>query len=256
MTRKPYVVLTSPRSGSTWLISILNQLPGCTAYGELFLSRKRKPNGTTWDDEFYYPRFIEVFPQNKLMRPLQVFQYLNRLYREKGAVGFKLMYAHLAKFPELMLYLRLQKVHVIHLVRRNSLDVVISQAINRKVHKAHRLSGEGPTDPIQVDLKLENLVRRLDRKQKKALLVRNAIRRAGLPVLEIAYEDLVENPSSLKSICEFLSLPQPQVLPESKFVKNRQKSQADVVRNYAEVQAVLSGTPYIEWLEKNEGQPF
>jgi LPS sulfotransferase NodH len=96
----------------------------------------------------------------------------------------------------------------------------------------------------------------LDRKQKKALLVRNAIRRAGLPVLEIAYEDLVENPSSLKSICEFLSLPQPQVLPESKFVKNRQKSQADVVRNYAEVQAVLSGTPYIEWLEKNEGQPF
>lgn len=249
-----FVLLTAPRSGSTWLVSMLNKVEGASAYGELFLPRKRQPDQVQWDVDFAYPRFFDQHTPELPLRPLKVFAYLNRLYRQEGVVGFKLMYAHLKKYPELFAYLQLRRIRVIHLVRRNSFDVILSQALNQKLNLAHQISGqERHLGDVQVELDTKTLLRRLRRKQRVANRYRALLRLSLLPHMEIAYEDLVQEPKTFRSICKFLSLPEQDDLPESKFTKIRKKSQADIIRNYTEVRNLLAGTEYECWLSE---EPF
>ena len=71
-----FIVLTTNRSGSVWVMSTLNSLPNVTAQGELFLPRNRASE-RRWDSDFAIPRFIEAKPNGLAFRPFTVFSYLN-----------------------------------------------------------------------------------------------------------------------------------------------------------------------------------
>ncbi len=147
--RTKFVVLTSQRSGSAWLISILRKLENTSAYGELFLGRKRVPGKMEWDSDFAYPRFIETEASGLAIRPLSVFSYLDELYRQPGAVGFKLMYSQLRQYPEILAYLVRHHISVVHLVRQNHLDVVISGAVAARTGQTHLLIDQPQLGDIQ-----------------------------------------------------------------------------------------------------------
>src|SRR3990172_13252387 len=95
-----FVVFTTQRNGSTWLMSVLNGLEGVSAQGELFLPRPRSPE-TRWDSEFALPRYVESKSQYRSVRPFSVFKSLSALYRSEGAVGFKLLYSQLRRYPQI-----------------------------------------------------------------------------------------------------------------------------------------------------------
>jgi len=242
----PFVILTSPRSGSTWLVSLLNQMEDTTSYGELFLPRKRSGK---WDKDFAYPRFVEARKAGRLTRPAEVFKYLDTLYQQPGAVGFKLMYSHLRRYPELLAYFEIHRVRIIHLVRQNPLDILISRAVKRKLEQAHRLANEPPVEGLQVELNTETLIRKLQIKQRKMNRARNLLRWSGLRQMEIGYEELQRDPSSFSRLCRFLSIESDGNMPESKFQKVRRESQTKVLKNYGEVRQVLEGTNYLVYLE-------
>lgn len=112
-----FVLFTTQRSGSTWVIDTLNFVDTVSAYGELLLRQPR-----VWDvgpDD--YPRLIDYPDKNHVsqrlpsVRPLKTFAYLDGLYKGKGerqehdsignaqitqSVGFKLMYSALRQYPE------------------------------------------------------------------------------------------------------------------------------------------------------------
>ena len=58
-----FIVLMTGRSGSVWVMSTLNNIPGVTAHGALFLPRSRA-TGTRWDSNFANTRFIETKKTN------------------------------------------------------------------------------------------------------------------------------------------------------------------------------------------------
>jgi LPS sulfotransferase NodH len=250
---KKFAIITTPRSGSTWLINLLDQMEGVNAYGELFLPRKRKPEAAARSGSFAYPRFVETGSHKLPARPAAVFAYLNRLYGQPGTNGFKLMYAHLGRFPELLAYFIARRVHVIHLVRENTLDVVVSQAINRKSAQAHKLAreqaGGNGSEAVEVELNPRRLLAKIEHKQRKTQKMRRLLRTAGLPQREIAYEQLQRDPVAFGALCQFLAIPFSGELPESQFVRSRQRSHAEVIRNYSDVKQALAGTPYLGWLE-------
>ena len=126
-----FVVLTTHRSGSQWVMSTLSNYQGVSAHGELFLPRPRLPTKKR-DSNLVYARFIETKFGHFTARPFSVFSYLNTLYSMPGKVGFKLMYKQLGLYPEILAYLLRHHVHVIHLVRRNYLDVMLSYAVKAK----------------------------------------------------------------------------------------------------------------------------
>ncbi|RPI22787.1 MAG: hypothetical protein EHM70_23335 [Chloroflexota bacterium] len=253
-TGKKFVVLTSQRSGSTWLISVLNQIEGVSAYGELFLRRKSARSENQWDTDFARPRFVETEFPNLMKRPLTTFAYLNDLYHKPGAVGFKLMYSHMAKHPELLAYFMLRRIRVVHLVRHNCLDVLISRAVKRKMNRAHVIAGQPEAGEVQVEMNPESLIRRLDTRTKKMMNARKMLKWSGLPSIEVGYEDLTRDGTAFQNICNFLSINSGYEIPKSKFVKIRQRSQAEVISNYAEIIEALKGTPYEGFLEEREDQ--
>jgi LPS sulfotransferase NodH len=243
-----FIVLTTNRSGSEWVISTLNSLPNVYAQGELFLPRRRKTE-KRWDSDFARPRYIESKPKGLPFRPFSVFSYLNELYAQPGKVGFKLMYAQLGQYPEILPYLLKHRVHVVHLVRRNHLDVLLSYAVKASLGKAHLLSGQSTPEKLQVILETSNLTNRLERLEKFHNLARRLLKLTGLPSLEIAYEDLLRDQSNFQRIWDFLSVPPAERSAQSTLVKIRKGGHREVIINYDEVKQSLANTKFAGLLE-------
>jgi len=243
-----FVVLTTNRSGSEWLISTLNSLPHVAAQGELFLPRARVSE-RRWDSDFACPRFIETKSAGLTFRPLSVFSYLNALYSTPGTVGFKLMYEQLGLYPEILAYLMRHRIHVVHLVRRNHLDVVLSYAVKAKIGRAHLLLGQSAPDDIRVELDTENLIRQLAWLQKKQSMARKLLSWCRLPHLEVAYEDLLRDPAHFRLIWNFLSIKSEEHMPQSTLVKIRRGGQREVISNYDEVKQILANSKFAELVE-------
>lgn len=244
-----FVVLTTNRSGSVWVMSTLNSLNHVTAQGELFLPRKRTTE-KRWDSDFAYPRFIETKSTDRNLRPFSVFSYLDSFFNDTpGAVGFKLMYEQLGAYPEILAYFIWHRVRVVHLVRRNHLDVLISYAVKARLGQAHLLQGQSAPEDMRVELDGEKLIKRMEWLEKKQNIARIMLRGCGLPHLEIAYEDLHRDQNQFRQIWHFLSINSEAALPESTLVKIRKGGHQDVIKNYGEIKERLSGSRFAELLE-------
>lgn len=246
--RSRFVVFTTQRTGSTWLMSVLNTFEEVSAQGELFLPRPRSRD-KRWDSDFARARYVESRAQFGSLRPVSVFRYLSAFYDSPNSVGFKLMYSQVMSFPEILLFVMRQKLDVVHLVRRNHLDVLISFALKHKIGQAHILSSaDRPTD-MAIDLSVRSLLRDLERLQFKQDLGRRVLRLCRLRHIEVAYEDLVADQSHFARLLDFLHIPFEGALPESHILKTRLETQKEVLRNYDEVQRTLAGSQYSHLLE-------
>lgn len=243
-----FVVLTTNRSGSVWVMSTLSSLPKVSAQDELFLPRKRALE-RRWDSDFARPRFIETKFDDLTFRPFSVFSYLNALYGASGAVGFKLMYAQLRLYPEILAYFMWHRVRVVHLVRRNHLDVVLSYAVKAKIGRAHLLLGQAAPDDIGVELDTEILIKQLTWLRKKQNIARKLLSWSRLPYLEIAYEDLLRDPDRFRLIFDFLFITFEKAMPAPTVVKITRKKHCDVIRNYKKVKEVLANSEFCGLLE-------
>jgi LPS sulfotransferase NodH len=251
MSRHPatkFVVFTTNRSGSTWLMSTLNHLPNVTGQGELFLPRPRSTE-KRWDSDFACPRFVEAQAGGSRIRPFAVFSYLDALYNSPGVVGFKLMYEQLGLYPEIALYLMRRRIRVVHLVRQNHLDVVVSYAVKAKLGQAHLLSGQRAPADMGVELDPKKLLDQLTWLHKKQQLARRLLRWCRLPHIEVTYEDLLRDPAHFRRIVDFLALGGVETMPQSTLLKIRQGGHREVIRNYQQVREVLMNSQFTGLLE-------
>ena len=229
-------------------MSVLNAYEGFTAQGELFLPRPRSRE-KRWDSDFACPRYVESRTEHGRVRPMSVFRYLDAFFGQGGYVGFKLMYSQLRRYPEILPYLMRRRVRVVHLVRANHLDVLISFALKREIGKAHVLDPrERPTE-VTVELPAPSLVRRLKWLQFKHDVARRVLRACRLPHLEVTYEELVRDPDRFNRILEFLGASVDGREPRSHILKTRLGGQRDVVTNYDEVARVLASTRFAALLD-------
>jgi LPS sulfotransferase NodH len=243
-----FVVFTTQRTGSTWLMSVLNNQDGVSAQGELFLPRPRSQE-RRWDSDFAWPRYVESRERFGSLRPFSVYRYLKDFYRSPGSVGFKLMYSQLKSFPEILPFLVREKIDVVHLVRRNHIDVLISFALKRQIGRAHVLSAADRPEDERVKLDTGSLVRDIRRLQLKQDLGRWALRLARLRHLEVAYEDLVDDRLRFEPLLDFLHIPLEGAALESAILRTRIGRQREVLGNYDEVQRTLAGSHFSHLLD-------
>lgn len=243
-----FVVFTTNRSGSEWVMSTLNGFPGVSTFGEQFLSKPHSAE-KKWDSDFTFPRFIESRPRGLPFRPFSVLSYLEGLYAQPGKVGFKLMYKQLGFYPEILLYFLRQRVRVVHLVRRNHLDVMLSYAVKAHIGHAHLMVGQPAPDELRVELDTSSLVRKLAWLQKQQDWARSLLRVTGLSSLEVAYEDLVRDQTLFLRIGDFLSIDSREQLPQSALTRIRKGSHRDVIGNYDQVRSALANSEFAGLLE-------
>jgi LPS sulfotransferase NodH len=159
------------------------------------------------------------------------------------------MYSQLRAYPEIGPYLVCRRIRVVHLVRRNYLDVLISSALKAKLGQAHFLDGQPRPEDPRVEIETQGLVECLKWKENKYRSMRSLLRWSTLPHIEVAYEDLVRDPSHFDDVWSFLAIDSQGRTAESQIQKTRQKGQLETLTNFPEVQQALAGTRYAELVE-------
>lgn len=244
-----FVVFTTNRSGSEWVMSTLNNYQDVSAHSELFLSRVRDLNNK-WYAEFSYPRFIESKVAGLRVRPFSVFSYLDKFYSQPGKVGFKLMYKQLGAYPEMLPYFMRHRIRVIHLVRQNHLDVMLSYASKAKLGRSHLLRGQSAPEKLRVELDTKNLVRQMMWLERQQHFARAMLRLCRLPYLEVTYEDLLRDQNFyFRRIADFLQLDSLEQMPQSPLTRIRRAGHRDVITNYDQVKQVLANSKFAGMLE-------
>jgi LPS sulfotransferase NodH len=243
-----FVVLTFPRSGSTWLMSTLDSHPRITAYDELFLGAtgvQPRPADVP-DFRSYMARIHE--PVRRL-GPLHRAGYLRAVFRGRPgieAVGFKLMYGQARANPGLLPLFTIRRVRIVHLIRANLLDAVVSYEAGRVSGVFHRKPGD-PAPETRIRLDVTALRDRLGYMEWDVARARVWLERYRLPRLEVAYEELVgRHDETLSAIREFLGVEEDADLA-SAYVPVGHGAKLDLVENIDDVRVILTGTRF-EWM--------
>jgi hypothetical protein len=168
------------------------------------------------------------------------------------ALGFKLMSRQLLRYPEVLLKLMVDEYRIIHLVRQNHLDVVISQRLMKQLGKAHSTE---QVDRQTVHLEPSSLLRALTWREREIELTRTFLLLLGkspafgLPSLEITYASLRRDArEALNAAASFLSVPSYQEY-DSRFKKISTAPDWERIENYDEVRQALRGTRFCPLLD-------
>jgi LPS sulfotransferase NodH len=114
----PFVILTAPRTGSSWLVDLLNNHPQVAAHGELFVPEAREfENAYGSHDLPYFDTYARNGgrPRSKLGLLRKRVAYLNELNgrSEVDCVGFKVSYKQATLSPGVLTYLSLRRARVV-----------------------------------------------------------------------------------------------------------------------------------------------
>lgn len=249
MTR--FVVLTAPRSGSGWLIDLLNSHAAIVAHAELFhVERRTAPDYGARE----LPYFEAYLGRRRHVRLVHQVAYLATLYAARPgarAVGFKLTYVQAAANPALLPLLSLRRVRAVHLVRANLLAAAISWKVARDSGIYHVRRAE-PAHGDSVFLDVGGLRSELEERELAIARARRRLERLRLPRLEVAYEELVgRRDETLARVLRFLGL-EPEIdLLESELQRVHPEPPFEQLANADEVRATLAGTRF-EWMLEQE----
>ncbi len=246
-----FIVLSTQRSGSTWVVDMLNSHPQVTCYGALFLpeGQGKQPVGAQM------PYFYDLMRQegrSRILHPVLGWRFVSSVFRNtRGgtAVGFKLMYSQFKYVPWLLLYLTLRRVRVVHLVRSNKLDHVISTASARARGQFHQWDGEQVENP-PVRLEPERVVDQIRWEETKVRRARRILALLRAPRLEITYEELVQDPSRYDDVLTFIGAPTSEGQLTTSLRKWNRRGYEASVENLDELRAALRGTPYAALLDR------
>jgi LPS sulfotransferase NodH len=245
-----FVIFATQRTGSSWLMDMLDSHPTIASYDELLLAGASGSGywGRT-DLEFFEPYYLRHRKHdNPMARALWAFRYLRKLYTpRKGteAIGMKLMYDQLWKNPFVWIYMIRHRVRVVHLVRANLLDIVLSGqaiAVRKTPHARQGDVVQTPAialDPIITLAMLKTLERRIR-------LARRLLARLPIQHCEISYEQLLADPSQVSEVFAFLNVaaqPEPGAVV-SNFKKLNTVNRSDLIENDAEIAQILEGTRF------------
>lgn len=256
-----FVLLATQRTGSTWVQEMLNSHPDLKVYSEMFLSYAT--GMPMWE-----PRDVEfanTYLQARVRRPARLsrhywtIRYLQRLFdqSEIGAVGFKCMYNQIKPNPAIAAYLASAPVRVVHLIRRNLLDTVISARL-AEAGGVYQLASDGrppipwsPTEIQRLKVRLEpdRTLADLRRLSRERDWIRLALRLLRIPTCEVAYEDLVHDNRGFGRILRFLGVGG-EVQLHSGLRKLNAQPPSEVVENFQELESALSATRFERFLRR------
>jgi hypothetical protein len=239
------ILLTTQRTGSTFLIECLNSHPDIEATGELLIGGPIKPQPLTKG---------RLRPLAKAWRFARAGAWMPRRHMERYFSGgearvrlFKAMYNHISN-PITLGYLRERtEIRILHLRRHNLL----------KMHVSRKLMGSGKRvqswKPVTESARVE-----ID--PVEALAEMRSVRRqyqhfeevfAAHARLQLVYEDLIVqqsiNPRVTEAICAFLGVTRAAMT--SRLVKMNPDPLSEIVINYDNLASAISRTEFSELLD-------
>ena len=217
---------------------MLDSHPRVSCYGELLLPEGTGRHPVGAQDTVPLSDVLRERHRGSLARHLEGWRYLDRLYRGRAeSVGFKLMYAQVRAFPWLPAYLALRRVRVVHVVRRNKFDQVLSRIVARETNQYHVLPGEEVIE-ARVRVDVDDLLRQMEWEERKVEKFRRLLSLLPVPSLEVSYELLASGETGFETLLHFVG-----VAPEgdlvSRLTRLGSRSYEERIENYEEVRKAL-----------------
>lgn len=241
------IILTTQRTGSTFLVACLNSHPEVSCIGEML------SGGHVWAPDFVFrSRFATkayryltsgaVFPTRMMDK------YFAR--RDRPVMAFKAMYNHMRP-PWTIRYLREHtEIRILHLRRHNLLKQYVSRqllAVRRdKVWQPHAIA---PVTPASVLVSSDSALRymrriRAEYEAHERLFSQHAR-------LQLCYETMIGEktlrPEVAKEVCNFLLINQHPM--HSDLIKMNPEQLRSMVTNYDELAAEIRTTEFADLLD-------
>lgn len=246
-----FVLLSTQRSGTSWLMERLAAHPAIGSYGELLLSgREGWPD---WPPGANDRPFFATYLKNRGAQPsslsahLQLFRFLDYLYeprRDFRTIGFKLMYNEATPYPEILSYLCRRRVRVLHLLRANLLDIALSQ-MGTGMRKFSHAWRSAEKEDIRIYVNTRTLLWWLRKLERDRRIARLMLRTMRLDVYEVTYEDLLTGDAPLHAALKFIGIPT-DATPElpATMMKLAPLSHTEGIANFRQVEACLRGSRF------------
>jgi LPS sulfotransferase NodH len=255
----PFVIIFAGRTGSSHLVSLLNQDPRVLCYPEILvglnLARQERavhnvahglsqtrPNGYRIAEEYFTPDLATKLE----MRPFK-------------AVGFKTKVTDLFHAPALLQHLKWMGFRMIYMRRRNVLKAALSSMnatrLNKKTGAWNAAKESNVQGALNVDLVKFN--QELEHRELVDSLHDWFYAHYQGYKQTVYYEDMLEDEGDfLSSIFNFLDVPltMPRVL-RRRFHKNTPDHLEGAVRNYQEFKTYFADTPYARHLDLPAARP-
>lgn len=276
----PFILLTFPRTGSTYIRIWLDSHTHIRSHGEVFLGHYSNEDGfAAHCSEFYgLGGMLHGLHFNRYVRKLRVGvlpgsyveDFMERFYHDhqfpvpwvsykedsrtvgeldKQWAGFKLMYYQLMALPSLQKYIANNNFAVLHLVRRNLLKQYVSMLRMRMKKMSHSTSDVVKATPVQ--LNIPAMFRHFSRLQKHIGHFRS-LYDGQEKYYEFTYESFFENPDVVGAgISETLGVPACS-MEGAKLKKTSTNRLSDEIANSDEVITALVGTEYEGFLDDYE----
>jgi LPS sulfotransferase NodH len=247
-----FIVLTTQRSGATFFIKCLSGHPQIACRHETVFTQDNKFKFFSFDrpTSFYYQyrssslgrQLAHRFRRRSLIYDC-IDDYFCTLPSNSKAIGFKLSYNHVRKYPEIADWIKDHDVRIVHFVRTNVFRTILSLATAKKRGVYHATQ---QVEPVQVHLDPRKLLRNLTRRTRLIEMYRT--RFAEKPYLEVSYESFVgDRDVQTRRILQFLDIDE-FVYLDSDLVKLNPVSIKDMLENYDRVVRVLEGTVFEKYL--------
>ena len=224
-----FIIISRSRTGSTFLIQLLNSHPNIVAQGELFLHLNQKSTIEIWNKIFsYYPHKIKY-------------------------VGFKLFYYHPvdSENKDIWKYILNDKsIKIIHLVRHNMLRTIISRKIANKTSQWHIQDTRDKikTTEKKVTINIEECIEEFNKIRKWETETRNYF--LNHEFFEISYEDLeFKKDLVLKDLLNFMNIRFYKT--SSNVQKQNTEKLEELIINYTELKTDLEQTEWAYILKEN-----
>lgn len=257
-----FLIITQPRSGSNWFMSCLDSHPQIycprltTLFSKYNLSPVKwfKPSFLQVDNPispYYKYRSSSLKNQiaHRLNRNRLIHDFLSDLYAENHnaeAVGFKLNYSQINRYPAIIPWIKQNDIKIMHLIRVNLLKRLVSHKISNTRNLCHSTQS---VEPIKVHIEPKILIDDFHRRQKRFAKYKKRFTDVlGLPYIEVSYESLVSDfDSEIRKVLKFLEIDERMSLT-SEFVKVNPDSIVDIIENYNEVKQTLINTEFEDFL--------
>ena len=243
MNRVNAIILTTQRTGSTFLVDCLRSHPAIECSGEI-LNGQPDLMGPS-----YRGPFRDVVKAANMIRrgawypPYRLGQFYKGGTRQVRI--FKAMYNQLAR-PFALKYLQSKpELRVIHLRRQNLLKVHVSALL---MNKRRNVQATAPTEAIWIHVDPERAISGMRKARAEYEKYDDAFESQRR--LHLNYEDLIDGQNLqaeiARRICDFLGV---KFVPmKSKLVKLNPESLREMVTNYDELANAVSKTEFADLL--------
>ena len=241
-----FVLISTQRSGSTFIRTSLDSHPKIQCIGETFLPRYGVPLSFR---HFVAGKHLRSL-RNWLDRRRLVFEYLDQLYALPGveATGFKFMYSQARRipwrYPMVLDYVADKGIRVIHVIRRNTLKLYLSRESLKLRRMAHSTK---PIDVQRIAVDTHRLEAELEAIEEEMARWRERLK--PLRPMDLCYEDFVANREmETRRLLKYLDVSEHHDLT-SQLVQLSPTLIKDLVVNYDELERVLRETRFAGFLD-------